>query len=74
MESPPEPCTGLRPSKGVLMIFSVFVSIKDIVSNWRDFPWPRPDVCPRCDGHGYGVMDLCDVRFLSVNSFSFSSI
>ena len=40
------------------MIFSVFVSIKEIISRGRDFPWPRPDVCPRCDGkqvwgHGF---------------------
>ena len=41
------------------MIFSVFVSIKEIVSRGRDFPWPRPDACPRCNGHriwGHGFV------------------
>lgn len=40
------------------MIFSVVVSIKEIISKGRDFSWPRPDVCPRCYGrriwgHGF---------------------
>jgi hypothetical protein len=40
------------------MIFSVLVSIKDIVAKGRDFPWPRPICCPRCEGrrlwyHGF---------------------
>jgi hypothetical protein len=40
------------------MIFSVLVSIKEIVAKGRDFPWPRPEVCPRCEGprvwgHGF---------------------
>jgi hypothetical protein len=40
------------------MIFSVPVSIKEIVSMGRDFPWNRPSVCPRCGGsrvwgHGF---------------------
>lgn len=44
--------------KDVLMIVSVFVSIKEIVERGRDFPWPRPAVCPRCRGrriwgHGF---------------------
>ena len=41
------------------MIFSVLVSIKEIVAKGRDFPWPRPDECPRCDGHrvwGHGFV------------------
>lgn len=33
------------------MIVSVLVSIKEIVKCGRDFPWPRPEVCPRCEGH-----------------------
>jgi len=58
-ELPPEPCTGLEAlQKDVLMIFSVLVSIKEIVAKGRDFPWPRPRVCPRCHsdrmwGHGF---------------------
>jgi ferrous iron transport protein B len=41
------------------MIVSVIVSIKEIVAKGRDFPWPRPDVCPRCHGHrvwGHGFV------------------
>jgi len=41
------------------MIFSVLVSIKEIVERGRDFPWPRPAVCPRCEGHrvwGHGFV------------------
>ena len=58
-ELPPEPCTGLEAlQKDVLMIFSVLVSIKDIVAQGRDFSWPRPAACPRCNGpriwgHGF---------------------
>ena len=40
------------------MIFSVPVSIKEIVSRGTDFPWNRPSECPRCGGsrvwgHGF---------------------
>lgn len=58
-ELPPEPCTGLVAlQKDVLMIFSVLVSLKEIVERGRDFPWPRPKKCPRCEGpriwgHGF---------------------
>ncbi len=41
------------------MICSVLVSIKEIVAKGRDFPWPRPEVCPRCEGHrvwGHGFV------------------
>lgn len=41
------------------MIVSVIVSIKEIVAKGRDFPWPRPEVCPRCHGHrvwGHGFV------------------
>ena len=46
------------PSKGVPMILSLCVSIKEIVERGREFPWPRPDSCPQCHGnrvwgHGY---------------------
>jgi len=50
---------GLLTLKGVLMIVSVLVSIKEIVAKGRDFPWPRPAVCPRCDGNrvwGHGFV------------------
>ena len=40
------------------MIFSVRVSIKDIVAKGRDFPWPRPAVCRCVRVIGSGVMDL----------------
>jgi hypothetical protein len=58
-ELPPDTCTGLLAlQKDILMIFSVLVSIKEIVERGRDFPWPRPAVCPRCEGrrvwgHGF---------------------
>jgi hypothetical protein len=40
------------------MIVFFCVSIKEIVERGRDFPWPRPGVCPRCEGrrvwgHGF---------------------
>jgi hypothetical protein len=40
------------------MIFPVLVSIKEIVAKGRDFPWPRPEECHRCEGrrvwcHGF---------------------
>jgi hypothetical protein len=40
------------------MIFSVLVSIKEIIERGRNFRWPRPAVCPRCEGrriwsHGF---------------------
>ena len=40
------------------MILSLCVSIKEIVERGRDFPWPRPECCPRCRsdrvwGHGF---------------------
>ena len=40
------------------MIIFVSVCIKEIVAKGRDFPWPRPDECPRCNGrriwgHGF---------------------
>jgi len=45
--------------KGVLMIVSVDVSIKEIVLKGRDFPWSRPVACPRCEGNriwGHGFV------------------
>jgi hypothetical protein len=50
---------GLLALKGVLMVISVDVSIKEIVLKGRDFPWLRPAVCPRCDGNrvwGHGFV------------------
>jgi hypothetical protein len=58
-ELPPDTCTGFGAlQKDILMIFSVLVSIKEIVAKGRDFPWPRPQACPRCAGrrvwrHGF---------------------
>ena len=51
-ELPPETCTGHKAlKKGVSMIIFFCVSIKEIVAKGRDFPWPRPESCPRCEGH-----------------------
>jgi hypothetical protein len=58
-ELPPESCTGQKAlKKDILMIFSVLVSIKEIVAKGRDFVWPRPEACLRCEGrrvwcHGF---------------------
>jgi len=40
------------------MILRVLVCLKEIVEKGRDFPWPRPEGCPRCHGdrvwgHGF---------------------
>ena len=40
------------------MIFYICGLLKDIFKYGRDYPWPRPEVCPRCGstriwGHGY---------------------
>ena len=51
-ELPPETCTGHEAlQKDILMIIFFCVSIKEIVAKGRDFPWPRPAVCPRCQSH-----------------------
>ncbi len=50
-QPPPEACMGfVALQKDILMIFFVAVSIKEIVENGRDFPWPRLEVCLRCAG------------------------
>lgn len=58
-EQPPECCTVLKTvKKDIPMILSLCVSIKEIVELGRDFPWPKPESCPRCHGvriwgHGF---------------------
>ncbi|MFC1833475.1 hypothetical protein ACFL2Q_01905 [Thermodesulfobacteriota bacterium] len=49
------------------MILNVLVCFKEIVVQGRDFPWPRPDRCPRCGGcrlwgHGFvrAIFDAVD--------------
>ena len=47
------------PEKGIPMILSLCVSINMIVELGRDFPWPRPESCPRCHGNrvwGHGFV------------------
>ena len=39
------------------MIIFVRICIKEIIAKGRDFPWPRPDACPCCNGHRIGAMD-----------------
>jgi hypothetical protein len=44
--------------KDFQMIFYICGLLKDIFKYGRDYPWPRPEVCPRCGstriwGHGY---------------------
>jgi hypothetical protein len=48
----------LSPSSSTLLMQQISVSIKEIVRLGRDFPWPRPERCPRCGhcrlwGHGF---------------------
>jgi len=51
-ELPPETCTGHKAHQRIdLMIIFFCVSIKEIVAKGRDFPWPRPESCPRCESH-----------------------
>ena len=41
------------------MIVSFCVSIKEIVEQGRDFPWPRPESCSQCHGNrvwGHGFV------------------
>ena len=47
------------------MTVSVLVSIKEIVAMGRDLPWPRPEVCPRCDGNRVWGHGSC-LHFLTV--------
>jgi hypothetical protein len=48
-----------RPStKSSLLILHFRVDVKRLAEKGKDFPWPRPDRCPRCQGkrlwgHGY---------------------
>ena len=60
MEKPP-PCNtrglGKAPTNKTL-IFLVGAKIKEIFALGRDYPWPRPELCPRCHeravwGHGF---------------------
>ena len=42
------------------MIWSVAVDLKQIQHQGKNFPWPRPEACPRCHqwrvwGHGYAL-------------------
>jgi len=46
------------PPKGGVMIIFVSVKLKELFKKERDYPWPRPESCPRCNdykvwGHGY---------------------
>lgn len=48
----------LIPSHGGLMVIFFSVVLKELLEKGRDYPWPRPDNCPRCGacriwGHGY---------------------
>lgn len=49
-----------RPStKGILLILPFKVDVKRLVEEGKDFSWPRPEQCPRCEGHrvwGHGYV------------------
>jgi hypothetical protein len=54
----------------VIMILSVPVKIKDIIELGRNFPWIKPDTCPRCGsiriwGHGF-ILAFFDGLFQGV--------
>jgi len=60
LEKPP-PCNkrglGKAPTNKTL-IFFVAAKIKEIFTLGRQYPWPRPEMCPRCHeravwGHGF---------------------
>ena len=60
MTAPPFPKTKDRKSiqKGGKMIIFVCANLKEILNKKRTYPWPRPEVCPRCGlhkvwGHGF---------------------
>jgi len=61
MELPPEARTGPEdPRKGECMILSLCICLKDIVQKGRDFPWPKPEHCPNCQGNrlwGHGFVE-----------------
>ena len=42
------------------MIRFVAVKLKEIFEKGRDYPWPRPERCPRCEDHklwGHGFVE-----------------
>jgi hypothetical protein len=38
----------LRSSEGLQMIIFVSVKLKKIFKKQYNYPWPRPELCPRC--------------------------
>lgn len=56
--SPPFLLTEAMPPHRSNMIYSVFVNLKDIYEQGKDYPWERPGACLRCNhykvwGHGF---------------------
>jgi len=48
----------LAPKNIPTLILFIAAKIKDIFRHGRRFPWPKPELCPRCNqsavwGHGY---------------------
>ena len=46
------------PRRSKTMVIPVEAKLKQIVEQQRDYPWPRPEPCPRCQeprvwGHGF---------------------
>ena len=47
------------PQKLIELIIFFTTKLKDIFIKGRDFPWPKPDMCPRCKAHklwGHGFV------------------
>ena len=56
----PRPRKGgwIKPPNRRILILFVAAKIKEILKRGRDYPWPRPKLCPRCRmggvwGHGF---------------------
>ncbi len=45
---------GIRPSKHTFLVIFVELEVKDLLQLGREFPWPKPERCPRCRGRIWG--------------------
>ena len=48
----------MKPPTDKILILFVAAKIKEILFLGKDYPWPRPELCPRCQvsgvwGHGF---------------------
>ena len=45
---------GRNPSKPISLVILVKLAVKQLFEAGRDFPWPKPQGCPRCRGRTWG--------------------